>query len=64
MVAALVCLYAGFLLFAIGGVLMELVSPLLGGAIMTLGWVAAFAIKFLLLAAIITSLDKKGPRKS
>ena len=59
MVAALVCLYGGFLLCAVGLVLGELVSDGLGEAVMSLGWLTLFAVKFLLLAAVVTSFDKK-----
>ena len=59
MVAALICLYGGFLLVVVGIALEELVSPGLGVAVMALGGLAFFAIKFLLLAAIFASFDKK-----
>ena len=63
MVAALICLYGGFLLLVVGIALEELVSRGLGKAVMSLGWLAFFAIKFLLLAAIFASFDKKPSAK-
>lgn len=62
-VAALICLYGGFLLVVIGIALEELVSHGLGKAVMALGGLAFFAIKLLLLAAIFASFDKKPSAK-
>ena len=62
-VAALICLYGGFLLVVVGIALGELVSHGLGMAMMALGGLALFAIKFLLLAAIFASFDQKPSAK-
>jgi hypothetical protein len=58
-VAALICLYGGFLLVVVGFIISDLASYELGDAVTGLGRLSLFAVLFLLLAAIITSFDKK-----
>jgi hypothetical protein len=57
-VAALICLYGGFLLVVVGFIIGDLASHDVGDAVTGLGRFSLSAVLFLLLAAIVTSFDK------
>ena len=60
MVAALICLYGGFLLVVVGFIISDVASHDLGTAVTGLGRLSLSAVLLLLLAAIVSSFDKKS----
>jgi hypothetical protein len=58
-VAALICLYGGFLLVVAGFIISDVASHELGDAVTGLGRFSLSAVLLLVLAAIVSSFDKK-----